>query len=626
VDRPLRPIVRDALAALGVRRLLLGIHDPAFPSLPREDVGRGSPYSDGAGDLLELAAALGFDGLQLGPQGATSAVNPSPYDGTLFSRNPLSVALAPLTRPEWGSILDEATLEAIVAARPGAADRVSYAYAFETMGRALAEATARFRALRARRAGGVVAELAAAFDAFRAAHAGWLARDALYDLLQRRHGGRSWREWPPADREHGAVEPGPDGAALLAAHADAVEEYAFVQFLAHAQHAALWERGGRLGLALFGDLQVGMSERDAWAAQALVLPDWRMGAPPSRTDPGGQAWNYPVLDPRLRRARDASGARGDGPALRFFRARVRKLLAEYDGMRIDHPHGLVCPWVYRAGPDPDAAVRAGARLFESPGLPDHPELAAFAIARQDQLDASVPRHADAWVTTLDREQVDRYAELLDVVMESARDREDIAAEILSTQPYPLRRVIERHGLGRFRVTQKADLASPDDVYRGENAGPRDWIMLGSHDTRPIWILADGWVATGASRAHAEYLASRLLADGEDRDGWIRAVASDPLALAQAHFAALFVGPARNVMVFFSDLFGDRARYNTPGRVSDANWSVRLPADFAEVYARRVPAGRALDLPRALARAMRSRGASFVSAHRQLLEALEGGRS
>lgn len=622
---PARRLVRAALEALGVRRLLLGVHDAAFPVAASEDIGRGSPHADGAGELLELAAELGFDGLQLGPSGATSPSNPSPYDGTLFSRDPLSVALAPLTRPELGCLLGRETLEAAVAGRPRG-DRVAYDHAFAASRRALREACSRFRARRAAGERGAVGELARRLDAFRAEHARWLVRDALYEVLQRAHGGATWTEWPDAvDRALPAPVPGAEHEAaarreaLLARHRDEVEDYALVQLLAHEQHAAFRARARALGLDLFADLQVGMSERDAWAAQRLVLDGWRMGAPPSRTDPGGQPWGFAVLDPRGYSATGAADGRVDGPAVRFLRARVRKVFGEHDGVRVDHPHGLVAPWVYRTGGDPGAAVRAGARLFCSP---DVPELAGFAIARAGQLDPSVPRHADGWVRTLDEEQVARYAALLDVVVASAPDPRDVACEILSTQPYPLSRVAARHGLGRFRVTQKANVAEPGDVYRGENARPEDWIMLGSHDTPTIWAAAERWVATGASAGQAEYLASRLLADGEDRPAWARAVAADPAALAQARFAELFVGPARHVMVYFTDLLGSRVPYNVPGTVSAANWSLRIPHGVRREHAGRVREGSALDLPRALARALRSRGAAFAAAHRELLAALE----
>ncbi|WP_242343271.1 4-alpha-glucanotransferase [Anaeromyxobacter terrae] len=623
---PARRLVREALEALGIRRFLLGVHDAAFPTLPGEDVGRGSPSADGAGELLELASALGFDGLQLGPSGATSAANPSPYDGTLFSRSPLSVALAPLTRPELASLLRAETLAELVAGRPRG-ERVVYGYAFAASKRALGEVTARFRAQRAAGSGGPVAELAARLESFRAAHAGWLVPDALYEVLERRYGGATWRSWPSGeDRELFAPRPGAEAAAarrreaLLARHRAEIEDHSLVQLLAHEQHAAFRAHARSLGLALYADLQVGMSERDVWAAQRLVLDGWRMGAPPSRTDPEGQPWGFAVLDPRGYFEADASGAPADGPAVRFLRARVRKVLGEHDGLRVDHPHGLVAPWVYRAdGDDPEAAVRAGARLFCSPDLP---ELSALAIARADQVNRGVPRHADDRVSSLDEAQVERYATLLDVIMDAVPDPRDVACEILSTQPYPLARVIARHGLGRFRVTQKANLDDPRDVYRGENARPEDWIMVGNHDTPPLWSVAERWVETGASGRHAEHLASRLLAEGEDRTAWARAVAGDPAALAQARFAELFVGPARNVMVYFTDLLGSRAPYNVPGTVSDANWSLRIPHDVRHEHAARVRANRALDLPGALARALRARGPGFAAAHRELLAGLD----
>jgi 4-alpha-glucanotransferase len=608
VDQDLRRLTRAALDALGVRRFLLGVHDAAFPMSPGEDVGRGTPHSAAAADLLDLAASLGFDGLQLGPQGATSRSNASPYDGALFSREPLSVALAPLARPEAGPLLRPEALEAIVAAR-GGAERVRHADAFDAVSAALGEVVETFRRLRAAGAP-AAADLARRLEAFRAAHAGWLVRDALYEVLRRRHGGRVWTEWPAAeDRALLAPGPGEEGDAarrldaLAARHEPDLEAYALVQLLAHEQHAAFRVRARSLGLRLFADLQVGLSERDAWAAQRFVLPGWRLGAPPSRTDPEGQAWGFAVLDPRALRAPDG----GDGPALAFFRARVAKLLAEHDGVRVDHPHGLVTPWVYRPGDDPDAAVREGARLLDSPAVPEHPALAAFAIARPEQIDPAVPRHADGWVTSLDDAQVERYAVLLDAVVAAAPDRRDVACEILSTQPYPLRRVVERHGLGRFRVTQKTSLDDPADPYRPEDAAPADWLMLGSHDTPPIRLVAERWRADRSAPARARRLAARLLAPGEDREAWARATAADAGALAQAAFAELFVGPARHVMVYFTDLLGERAPYNVPGTVSDANWSLRVPPDFRRVYAERLAAGAALDVPAALARALLARG-------------------
>lgn len=635
VTLPPRNRVREALALLGIRRLLLGIHDPAFPGGETEDVGRGSPGSFAAAGLLELAAELGFDGLQLGPQGATSAANPSPYDGTLFSRDPLSLALGPLTTPEWGSLLRPETLEALAAGRPsGSLARADPEYTERAIGTAIAEVVTEFRRARETGENAFAVRLSRALGVYRAENAAWLESDGLYEVLRAEHGG-GWREWRGAeadlDRRLFAPRPGEETAMALrrielaSRHAGALEAHAFVQLLLHEQHRIFQIRARRLGLSLFGDLQVGMSDRDAWAARAFLLEGWRLGAPPSRTNPEGQPWHYPVLDPRRYEEDDGEGGRRPGPAVRFLRTRIRKLLSEFDGVRIDHPHGLVCPWVYRAEGDPAVAVREGARLFESP---DVEGLAPFAIARPGQLDRTVPRHADGWVRALDEAQVDRYAVLFDVVMAAARERgrgeHEIACEVLSTMPEPLRRVVERHGLGRFRVTQKADLDRPEDVYRPENARPEDWILLGNHDTRPILAVAEEWMARGAARRRAEALAARLVpADASGaREAFVRRAAGSARELAQASFADLFAGPARNVIVYFTDLFGEREPYNRPGTVSRENWSLRVPSDCRRAYAERRAEGRALDLPRALARALRARGDRFAGAHRDLLDDLE----
>ncbi len=625
------PRVRQALEALGIRNLLLGVHDAAFPCLPEEDVGRGTPYSAGAERFLDFVRHLGFDGLQLGPQGATAAGNPSPYDGTLFSRNPLSLALLPLTEPEHGELLPRQLL-AELAALSGDGGRVPYGLVYAGHRRAREAIWHRFRSARAGGASAAIRALDAAFAAFRTEHADWLDRDAIFGALRRAQGDRDWSEWPDAlDRCLFAPPPSLAEAAArrLTAYrvryAEAIESWAFFQFLLLRQHGRLQAHARALGIKLFGDLQIGLSRRDAWAAQGWLLRSHVMGAPPSRTNPEGQPWNYGVLDPSL--YFEAGGGRRDGAAIRFLRSRVEKMFAEFDGLRIDHPHGLVCPWVYRAGqPDPHAAVRGGARLFSSPDLEDHPELASHAIARRDQLDVQRPRHDDRWIVALDDEQVEGYAALFDVIVEAARSRGDvrqIACEVLSTQPYPLQRVMQRHGLGRFRVTQKANLSNPRDVYRGENAAANDWIMIGNHDTPPIWAVAERWLAAGTALEQARYLAGRLLAPEEDREAWAARVARSSSALAQAKFAELFVGPARNLQVFFSDLFGLRETYNKPGIVDDTNWSLRVPRDFARLYDARRRAGGALDLPRALARALRSRGAAFVAAHRSLIDDLSG---
>src|SRR5213075_1669144 len=172
--------------------------------------------------------------------------------------------------------------------------------------------------------------------------------------------------------------------------------------------------------------------------------------------------------------------------------------------------------------------------------PEHATLARWAIARPEQIDAGEPAHGDGRVRDLTPAQVDRYAILFDALMDAAKEagcgKGDVIAEVLSTQPYPVRRVLERHGLGRFRVTQKSAMRDPRDVYRAENARPEDWIMVGTHDTEPIWRVAERWAASGMSEQRAAYLASRLVPDVGTRPRWIAQMAASPQALARAQLA------------------------------------------------------------------------------------------
>jgi 4-alpha-glucanotransferase len=599
--------VSDALRALDVRNLTLCVHDASFPGDADEDVGRGAPSSRGGIRFLGFVRQLGFTGLQLGPDGLTPPDDPSPYRSSAFPKNVLSIALAPLARDaEWRGLLPPEALEQAVAARPAhARDHADHEHAALAHDRALRAA---FRTLATDR-GEALAHVAREQREFERANAEWLERYELFEALALAYATRDVRAWSRLDAR--LWHAGPDGEPARAARrraihttcAESIAYFRFTQFLAHADRRRFVTAAHALGLRLFGDLPIGLSPIDEWCRPDVFLDSHRMGAPPSRTTPAGQPWGYPVFDPRRY-----------VEVMRFLDARLERLFAEVDGVRIDHPHGLVCPWVYDARLGDEArAVKEGARLFESPALADHPELAGLAIVRPDQLnpDPRTPRHADDWVVALDAEQVRRYAVLVDVVAAAARRHgrgpEDIVAEILSTLPLPLARVLASYGLGRFRVTQKAALADPLDVYRSENARPEDWVMVGTHDTRPIWSVVDGWERSGELRARADYLAWRLAPRPEARPGLARRLVEDRGLLVHAQFADAFASPARNVMIFFPDLFGLRDSYNVPGTVGPKNWSLRVPPAYAGDYGERCRAGQALDLPRALALALRARG-------------------
>lgn len=543
---------------LSIKRLVLQIHDPAFPSKDDEDTGRGSPYSEGAADFIRFAQQLGFNGLQFGPQGQTARSAPCPYDGRLFPHDFRSVALKTLVEDSyWRGILSQDTLDHVVQGRPPGTHRTHHEYAWDEVSAAMDEAYACYRAR---------GEANSSIDA------------DFADFCQNN------KSWLPGDG-NGNVN----------------EKASFPQFVLDHQRKVL--RAAFPELSLYGDLQIGMARDDAQEFASLFHPDYLMGAPPSRTNPEGQPWGYAVFHPEQIAM---------GHAQAFLKRRVQRMLSGFDGIRIDHPHGMVCPWVYRRNVSPPhVAVRSGSRLHESPNVPAHPELAEFAITTPDQINESVEPYGEAWVQDLTDDQVKRYSVLMDVVLDCVREAggdmtSDVACEVLSTLPYPLGRVMERNNLGRFRVVQKAALDKPDDVYRIEQARPNDWIMMGNHDTPPIWMLARGWCDGRRGQDWGEYLADRLIIPEAERTEFVRRVASEPSELVHALFAAILSSRAQHVSIFFADLLGMTGFYNSPGVVNDTNWTLRVPPDFADQYEKKCREGQALDVDRCVQLAVQAR--------------------
>ena len=625
---PVQLEVQEALTVLGTDRLVLAIHDQSFPSATDEEIGRGSPYTEGGTKFIHFVRSLGFTGIQFGPQGKTSLGNPSPYDGTLFSKSELSISLKALAEnSEWCGLLDKATVAELVSQCPASQSesrgRFNYKYAWNAQQTALRKAFKKF--MNSERE---VPKLWDSFNAWtdlqRSLGEDWLFRDAIFEVLTIEYHTDDWRLWSELDQRLFSPRIGEETESMRRISdlreqcGDEIRFYFFCQFVVHSQHAALQKFSADLGLRLYGDLQIGYSSCDTWSCANLFLPGYLMGAPPSRTNSDGQPWGFPVLDPRKYYAKSIAPERGSasdesGPALAQFKSRIQKMLVEFDGIRLDHPHGLVCPWVYDSNDsDPLHAVQTGARLFSSPGLPDHPRLTEFAIAEVSQLNPNneTPRYADNWVVDLREVQVEAFSVLIDLVInvmeKQGSPASDVVCEVLSTCPYPLKKVMERHSLGRFRVTQKANTSNDADGYRSENADPFDWIMVGNHDTKPAWRIVNEWKESGEIEARAAYLSERLEPNAELRQQFAASLIADPNLLCEAMFADLFASPARNVSIFFPDLLGMKDVYNEPGTVSDTNWSLRVPHNYESLYVDRLTSGEAVSIPRALVMALHAR--------------------
>lgn len=138
----------------------------------------------------------------------------------------------------------------------------------------------------------------------------------------------------------------------------------------------------------------------------------------------------------------------------------------------------------------------------------------------------------------------------------------------------------------------------------------DWIMVGNHDTKPLWLVAEERKSSEWIRDRSLLLAHRLVPEPERRHEFAARIASDHRLFCEAMFAELFLGPARNVSVFFADLLGERQLYNQPGTVGEHNWTLRVPGDYRTLYFQRVERGEALNIERALALALEARAGTL----------------
>ncbi len=278
------------------------------------------------------------------------------------------------------------------------------------------------------------------------------------------------------------------------------------------------------GVRLFGDMPfyVAPSSVETWAHRELFKlgasgePAVVSGVPPDYFTQLGQLWGNPVYD--------WDAARRSG--FEWWRARVRRQLARFDLLRLDHFRALVAYWAVPAGA-PDA--RGG-----------------------------------AWHDTPGEELLRRLREELGDLPLVAEDLGVITPDVVA-----LRKTL---GLPGMRVLQFAFDGNPQNPHLPYMHEHDNVAYTGTHDND----TTRGWY-------------ERLDAGTRERvDLYLRAGAEAMpetlLRAALGSVAGLAVIPAQDLLGL-----GSEARLNTPGTAA-GNWSWKLPpgalaAELARRYAR-----------------------------------------
>lgn len=618
-----KKVCHKALKELGKKNFALIVHGNSFPAISGKNTGFGTQNSEAGKNLMDFASGV-FNAIQLGPQGKTKACDSSPYTGTIFSINPLFIDLEQLTTKEWGNILSEQTYKKICDENPNKdINKTAYSYIVKAQDEALQEAYVNFKQWNDKK-------LNKEFEKFKKENDFWLSKDALYEALVIENNNDYWPLWDnKTDRNLFNPKTEEEKKAsflrekeLRLKYADEINYYAFCQFVAAKQNEQTKKYALKHDLKLIADRQVAFSDRDTWAYQSLFLEGWMLGCPPDYFSKDGQAWGFPVVDPKKMFHEDGSL----GEAGELLKRLYKKMFKENPGgVRIDHIVGLIDPWVYKAGKKPMPEQGAG-RLYSSP---EHPELSQYAIATMDDLNLEIGSDKEKRVKKLSKEQIKKYGAMIEKIViaaakEEGLNKDAIVCEDLGTLTFPVESVMKEYDLQGMRLTQFVKHEMPEHPYRCCNIVERSWAMVGTHDNEPISMWADSMINTHEGYLNVVNLVDDMYSElkGKDRDDLIVKLTTDAKALMNVKLAEIFASKAANVQVFFTDFFGIKATYNTPGTSGDKNWSLRVPDNFEEVYCSNCKDGLALNLPLILKMAIEARGSKFAKKQDKLLKELE----
>jgi 4-alpha-glucanotransferase len=170
------------------------------------------------------------------------------------------------------------------------------------------------------------------------------AFDALYEHLAKETDvALGWNRWPA--QYHDAR--GPAVRAFCEQHAQDVEFYLWLQWLAETQFSQCYEvsQQGEMPIGLYRDLAVGVVEggSETWGDGELYCLKASVGAPPDILGPLGQNWDLRPMDPHV------MVKRGYQPFIDLLRSNMTSCGA----LRIDHVMTLLRLWWIPAGETAD---------------------------------------------------------------------------------------------------------------------------------------------------------------------------------------------------------------------------------------------------------------------------------
>lgn len=295
------------------------LHVTSLPSYG--GVGDFGPAAYAFVDFLAQAKQRLWQVLPLSPTGYGS----SPYSAlSAFAGNPLLISLERLVADGW-------LAEDRIAGLPGHDGAADFGAATALKLPLIEEAAGNFLDRASDEAKG-------RFQQFSKKNISWLADYAMFNVLRRRFGYKSWNEWPRqfALREDEAM------AVTLNEHGRELAVEQVIQFFFSEQWCALRSYCAERKIRVLGDVAIFVSydSADVWTHPEVFELDAEgrplrvSGVPPDYFSATGQRWGNPLYKWRLLEQRGFD----------WWVARIRRSLALYDMIRLDHFRGFEAYW------------------------------------------------------------------------------------------------------------------------------------------------------------------------------------------------------------------------------------------------------------------------------------------
>jgi 4-alpha-glucanotransferase len=295
------------------------LHVTSLPSYG--GVGDFGPAAYAFVDFLAAASQRVWQVLPLSPTGYGS----SPYSAlSAFAGNPLLISLERLVQDGW---IEQHRIDGL----PGHEGPADFDAAKKLKLPLIEEAAGNFldRAPEDQRA---------RFHKFCRDNVSWLPDYALFNVLRRQYNYASWNEWPAeyALRKDDAM------AKFLNQHGRELLVEQTIQFFFNEQWSALRSYCAERGISIMGDVAIFVSydSADVWTnPEIFELDEQRRpvrvsGVPPDYFSATGQRWGNPLYKWGLLKERGFD----------WWVARIRRALALYDTIRLDHFRGFEAFW------------------------------------------------------------------------------------------------------------------------------------------------------------------------------------------------------------------------------------------------------------------------------------------